>query len=163
PEVIVNHEVEGVAVHVKSGALAVTVMEPVAPDTGTLTEAGSNVREPGIPVCVTVYVLPAMVRCPVRVAVFGFAAIEKPTLPFPVPLAPEATVNHGESLVAVHGQFEFEALTPIVPVAPGAATVTPLPPIRNEHTNPACWTVAIAVPAVTTAVRDVKLVFWAIE
>src|SRR5206468_10083957 len=72
PEVIVNHESEDVAVHAKSGALVVTVMEPVAPDAGTLTEVGRSVREPGMPVCVTVNVLPAMVRCPARVAAFGF-------------------------------------------------------------------------------------------
>jgi hypothetical protein len=163
PEVIVNHVSEDDAVHAKSGALVVTVMEPVEPAAGTLTAVGRTVRDPTTPPWVTVKVFPAIVRCPIRVAVFGFAVMEKPTLPFPVPLAPEVTVNQGASLVAVHGQFGSEALTPTEPVAPDTGAVTPLPPIRKEHGKPSCLTETVVVPAVTIAVRDVTLGFCAIE
>lgn len=42
-----------------------------------------------------------MVTVPVRTAP-GFAEAESPTVPFPVPLAPDVTVSHGALLIAVH-------------------------------------------------------------
>jgi hypothetical protein len=53
--------------------------------------------------CVTVNVRVAIVAVPVRSAPV-FAARVRRTCPFPVPVAPEATVIHAALLVAVHAQ-----------------------------------------------------------
>ena len=51
---------------------------------------------------VTVNVRPAIVTVPARCVVPVFAAIEYPTVPLPLPLAPEVIVIHGTLLDAVH-------------------------------------------------------------
>ena len=45
-----------------------------------------------------------MVMVPVRAVFVVFRATVYATVPFPLPDAPEVTVIHGTSLVAVHGQ-----------------------------------------------------------
>ena len=74
------------------------------------------------PVSVTVKVDPPMVKVPVRLLVDVFAAALKPTVPFPVPLAPEVVVSQLALLVAVQLHDGF------------AVTVTDLvsPPARID-------------------------------
>jgi hypothetical protein len=68
---------------------------------------------------VTVNVCVAIVSVPVRAAPV-FAAMLKPTDPFPVPDAPDVTVSHGALLTAVHTQAA-PAVTLDVPVPAVAA------------------------------------------
>jgi hypothetical protein len=73
--------------------------------------------DPAIPaLCVTVKVCPAAVSVPLRAAPV-LAAIEKPTVPFPVPLAPDVTVIKLALLVAVQPQVEV-VITFTVPEPP---------------------------------------------
>jgi hypothetical protein len=155
---MVSQDAFDTAVHAKSGAFAVTVKLPVPPEAGTLTWDGLIVTEPIIPVCVTVKVWPAIVRVPVRVAVSGFAATEKSTVPLPVPLAPDVTVSHeGELLTAVQLQVEAEALTPTLPVPPAAVADMPLEPIRNEQVVLVCVNVTVWPAIVMVAERMAPL------
>jgi hypothetical protein len=62
-----------------------------------------------------------MVRVPVLVAVVPLAVTEKPTDPFPDPLAPEVTVIQAALLTAVQLQPPGE-VTLAEPVAPEAPT-----------------------------------------
>ena len=73
------------------------------------------------PAWFTVNVWPPAVIVAVRADVLVFAATEKATVPFPLPLAPEVTVTHAAELVAVHAQPDDE-LTLNEPVPPLAAT-----------------------------------------
>lgn len=62
-----------------------------------------------------------MVSVPVRAVVLLFAAMEKATVPLPVPLAPEVTVIHdGSLLTAVHVQMAFEVVSVTVLVVAAA-------------------------------------------
>ena len=67
-------------------------------------------------------VCPAIVTDPVRPVVTVFAATVSPTVPFPLPLAPELTVIHVAPLVADQTQ-------PVVVVTP---TVALPPPARID-------------------------------
>ena len=66
------------------------------------------------------------------------AAIEYPTLPFPLPEAPEVTVIQDALLVAVHAQPVIAA-TATEPVAAAAGTVVAPGEIENVQ-PPACVT-----------------------
>ncbi len=57
------------------------------------------------------YVNPAIVTVPVRATPVEFAAIEKFTVPLPVPLAPEVTVIQSALLTAVQAQALLFAVT----------------------------------------------------
>lgn len=56
-----------------------------------------------VPACETAKVLPAIVSVPVRAGPV-LAAIEKATVPLPLPLAPDVMVSQDALLVAVHAQ-----------------------------------------------------------
>jgi hypothetical protein len=66
-----------------------------------------------------VKVVPAIVKVPLREVVAVFAAALIPTVPLPLPLAPEATLNHVALLAAVHAQ-PAPAVTLTLPVPPAA-------------------------------------------
>jgi hypothetical protein len=72
-------------------------------------------------VCVTVKVSPAMARVPVRVLPERLSALN-PTVPFPVPDAPEVIAIHPTLLVALHEQ----------PAPAETATVPPPPVLAME-------------------------------
>ena len=97
---------------------AVTVTVPELPPDATLADVGEIVGAHAV-ACVTVKVLPAIVRVPVRLVVPVFAAAAMVTVPFPVPAAPAVTVIHAALLTAVHTQ-PAAALT-VVPAVPPAA------------------------------------------
>lgn len=52
----------------------------------------------------TTSVWPAIVTDPVRCASLVLAATSMPTVPLPLPVAPEVTLSHAELLVALHAQ-----------------------------------------------------------
>ena len=68
-----------------------------------------------------VTVLPAIVSVALRAVVEVFAAIEKPTVPFPEPGLPLVTVIHEALLAAVHEQPLVD-VTPTDPVPLVAAS-----------------------------------------
>jgi len=61
------------------------------------------------------------VSTPVRKAP-EFAAALNPTVPLPLPEAPDVTVSHGTLLLAVH-VHPVAVITPTEPVAPAAGTL----------------------------------------
>jgi hypothetical protein len=108
-----------VAVHVQSGRDVVTVTLRVTPCpgfTGTLKVVRSNVQVQLVPCC-TVNVCPAIVSVPF-LALAGFEATVKPTVPLPFPMAPDVTVIHESLLAAVQEH----------PLAAATLTVGPDPP-----------------------------------
>ena len=85
----------------------------------TLLDVGLSVGEPH-ELCVTVYVLPAMVKVPLRSAPVLAAACQL-TVPLPLPLLPDVIVSQLESLEAVHGQsVPIVTLTLLLPPAGSA-------------------------------------------
>jgi hypothetical protein len=81
--------------------------------------------------CVTVNVCPATVIVPVRDAPV-FAAMLNPTVPVPVPLAPDVTVIHGALLVAFHVQV-LAVVTVTLPCDAPATTESPADESANVH------------------------------
>jgi hypothetical protein len=105
PAVTVSHAVLLIAAQVQPAVVVTAVLLEPALD-AVLSDVGDTpkVHGAGAAAWVTVTVWPATVSVPVRGEVAGFAAIEKFTAPFPLPLAPEVTVSHAALLVAVQVQ-----------------------------------------------------------
>jgi hypothetical protein len=101
---------------------AVTATVTDSPAAGELRLLGAIPNVQGRPSCVTVNVWPAMVIVPVRCAVPVFAATMMPTVPLPVPVAPEPIVNHAALLVVLQAQV-LPAVTPIATGSPAAGEV----------------------------------------
>ena len=118
PDVMVSHGLLLVAVHVQPPAVVTVVLLTLAGAPG-VSVAGDTAKVQGTPAWVTVTVWPATVSVPVRAAVPVFAAIEKVTLPFPLPLAPDVIVSQASLLVAV--QLQPAAVVTLLPLAPAAA------------------------------------------
>jgi hypothetical protein len=97
-------------------AVVVTVMVPVVAPTGALMDVGDTVKLHTGP-SLTVKTTPPIVSAALRAVVVLFGAALKLTVPFPVPLAPEVTVNHVALLVAVQVQPDW-VVTLTVPVPP---------------------------------------------
>src|SRR4051794_30645245 len=89
------------AVHAQP-ALVVTVTVPDPPAAAKDWLAGEMLKAHPAPACVTVKVLPATVKVPVRGVVAVVAAAVKLTEPLPVPLPPALMVNQDALLVADH-------------------------------------------------------------
>lgn len=118
PLVIVIHEADVVAVQ-SQAAPAVTWMLKLPPWRSKLCDVALRENVHVVP-CVTVNVLPAIVRVPVRTRP-GLEAAENVTVPLPLPLAPEPIVSHVALLAAVHVQpaaAVTEMGEPLPPAAP---------------------------------------------
>ena len=77
--------------------------------------------------------MPPMVMVPARVVVAVLAAALNPTLPLPVPLAPEVTVSQDVLLLtAVHAHV-LPAVTATLPVPPAAPSDWLVGEIEYEH------------------------------
>jgi hypothetical protein len=72
-----------------------------------------------VPACVTTNGNPAIVSVATRADVPAFAAAEKLTVPFPVPLVPALIVNHVAELLAVHAHPD-PTVTPTDPLVAAA-------------------------------------------
>ena len=117
------------------------------------TEESVNVHEAAS--CVTVKVRPAMVTVPVRALVVVLAAMEYPTLPLPLPLAPPVIVIQDALLVAVHAQPASE-VTETEPVAADADTFVAAGEIENVQ-PPACVTAKVCPAMLSEPERCVEL------
>jgi hypothetical protein len=131
----------------------------VPPVFGGDAAAGASVRLPTTPVCVTVKVRPAIVIVPLLVATFPYVPTEYPTVPLPVPEAPEVTVSHDAFDTAVRAQSLADAERPTDPVPPVYGAVIPALPSRKEHPRPACTTVVFCPAMVTVPLRCDPLAF----
>jgi hypothetical protein len=121
--------------------------QPAAVETFTFVEppAEATVIVPGL----TVYVQscdctmekrsPATAMVPARGAAEP-ASTEKPTVPLPVPLAPERTVIQLASDVALQTHWPLDALT----------TMLPLPPAGEKAADESCRLISQSVPDWTT-------------
>lgn len=136
------------AVHAQP-APAVTETVPSAPAAGTDRESGDIANVQPCP-CTTVTVRPATAIVPDRVDPVVAAAVN-PTVPDPLPLAPEVMVIHGAPLDAVHAH-----------PAPAVTATLPLPPddgivcVSGEmaYVQPWPWTtVTVWPPTVRDPVR----------
>ena len=96
----------------------------------------------------TVKVCPATTSVPVR-APPGFAAIVKPTVPLPVPLAPEVIVIQLSGVVAVHPHGDGAVTAIVVPAPPGDPIDCVEGLMPNVH-DKAGWLTLIVVPATVT-------------
>jgi hypothetical protein len=132
---------------------AVTAVLPVAPPEATDCDVGEIVSVHVIPACVTVNVLPAIVSVPVRDDVELFAAVEKLTVPFPEPVAPEVTVIQPTLLAAVQ-LHAAGAVTAVLPVPPADATLCDVGEIVSLQVVPAWVTVNVLPAIVSVPVRE---------
>src|SRR5262249_16606168 len=91
---------------------------------------------------------------PCRVAVSGFDATEKDTVPFPAPLDPDVMVIH-ELLLAAPQEHVAPAATEKLPVPPAAGTDLLVGEMDVTHVEvgPACSTVSGIPAIVSVAVR----------
>jgi hypothetical protein len=145
------------AVHAHPVA-AVTVLLPVPADAVNDWLAGEIEGEQLAAACVTVKVIPAIVRVPVRLEATVFAATVKPTVPLPDPVAPLVSVIQGELLAAVHAQ-PVATVTLLVPVPPDSANDWPVADSDGEQDAAACVTVNVAPAIVSVPVRIDATVF----
>ena len=165
PDVTVNHAgVLVVAVHVQVLTDAVTPTVPLPAAAVGDALVASSVKLHTAPACVTVKVWPAIVSVPVRGLVVGFAATAYVTVPLPVPLAPDVTVNHaGVLVVAVHVHVLTDAVTPTAPLVAAAVGDAPVASSVNVHGAAACVTVKVCPAIVSVPVRGVVVGFAATE
>jgi hypothetical protein len=120
PDVMEIHDgALGTAVHVQPGDV-VTLNEPVPPAIGTVAPdaLSAYVQLGRTAAWLTVNVWPAMTMLSDR-AVPRLGSTRKPTVPFPLPLAPEVNVIHDAPVVAIHAQPDA-ALTETDPAPPTA-------------------------------------------
>ena len=137
---------------------AVTATVTDSPAAGELRLVGVIANVQGRPSWVTVNVWPAMVMVPVRCAVPVFAATMTPTVPLPVPVAPEPIVNHAALLVVLQAQV-LPAVTPTATGSPPAGEVRLVGAIVNVHGVPAWVTLNVWPAIVTEPVRCAVPVF----
>lgn len=117
--------------------------------------------EQPVPDCVTVYVLPAIVSVPVRVAVDEFVATMKATVPFPRPGPALITATHAMLLIASHSHAEL-AVTVALPNPPSEVNERAVDEIDDVQTlGGVCVTVKVVPAIVSVPVRTVGPVFGA--
>jgi hypothetical protein len=101
----------------------VTVVEPVLAEAGTDDEVDPRLKVQAA-VCVTVTVLPATLRVPVRLDGAVLAAMENAVVPFPEPDEPLVIVSHAALELAVHAQpLPAVIETDEVPAVAAAGTI----------------------------------------
>ena len=115
---IVSHAAPLVAVHAQPVLVVTAIGEPAPPaDPIEALPGAIEYMQDGAAACVTVNVRPATVSSPVRVAPV-FAAAVNPTVPAPLPVAPEVIVSHEAPLEAVHAQSARVVTVTAVPAPP---------------------------------------------
>jgi hypothetical protein len=100
---------------------AVTVLDPDVPFALAVSDDGEMVGVQGAAASLTVKVRPPIVSVPLRDVVVVLGSALKPTVPAPVPAAPDVTVSQLLLLVAVQSQ-PAGAVMPTLPVPPVLAT-----------------------------------------
>ena len=137
----------------------VTDTEPVPPFAANDCEFGEMeyVHEVA-PDWDTVNVLPAIVMVPVRELVLEFAATEKETVPFPLPLAPPVTLIHAPLFEAAVHVHPLEAVTDTEPVPPFEVNDCEVGEMEYEQdVAPDCVTVKVLPAIVMDPVRELVL------
>jgi hypothetical protein len=145
------------AVHAQPVA-TLTVLVPVPPDAVNDWLAGEIDGEHDAAACVTVNVVPAIVRVPVRLEATAFAPTLKVTEPLPVPVAPPVIVIHGALLAAVQ-LHPLATVTVLLPL-PAAAVKDWLAGEIDGEQEAAAWVTVKVVPAIVSVpVRLEAIVF----
>ena len=141
PDVMLSQEALLVAVQVQPVVVVTLALLDPAVAAG-FNEVGDTVNVQATPACVTVTVWPATVSVPVRGDVAVLAAMAKPTVPFPLPLAPDVMLSQEALLVAVHVHpvAVVTLLLPELAVAPGLSDVGETVYVQG---TPACVTVTV--------------------
>ncbi len=103
-------------------APVVTVTVPLPEPEFIVRVFGVNVIAHGLAGWLTVNALPAIVNDPARDALSGLAVTLYPTVPLPLPLAPEVTVIQLAALLTAVHVHPALAVTVAVPVPPPNAT-----------------------------------------
>jgi hypothetical protein len=131
PAVTVIHVALLTVVHAQP-VIALTVVDPEPPDAFTVCDEGEIVGVQGAPASLTVNAMPPIVRVPLRGVVVRFGSALKPTVPAPVPLLPDVTVNQLSLLVAVQSHPACVVIVTL-PVPPRPATDCEIGEIAYEH------------------------------
>ena len=161
-DVMVSQEALLVAVQ-EQPVVVVTFVLPVLAVAVGLNEVGATENVQGAPACVTVNVWPAMVSVPVLGEVDVFAAIEKATVPFPEPLAPDVMVSQEALLVAVQAQPAVVVTVALLEPAL-AAGFSEVGVTENAQTPAPAWVTVTVCPAmVNVPVRGDVTVLAAME
>jgi hypothetical protein len=100
---------------------------------------------------------PPIVSVPLRAVLPAFGATEYPTVPLPLPLAPEAIVIQVALLRAVQ-EHALGAVTATLPLPPTAATEALVGEIANVQVVAACVTVNVCPAIVRLPVMAAVLV-----
>ncbi len=104
PEVTEIHGALLVALHAHPAAVLTATGDPGPPAAAIDCDVGRMEYAHAVAAAwFKVNLWPAIVTVPVRAADV-LAATVKPTVPLPLPVAPEVTTIHGSSLLALHGQ-----------------------------------------------------------
>ena len=158
PEVTAIHAALLVAVRAQP-LVPLTDTATGPPDAATLWLDGDKENVPHATAdWATVKVCPPMVTVPVRLVPAVLAATLRPTVPLPVPEAPEVTAIHAALLVAVRAQ-PLVPLTDTATGPPDAATFWLDGDSENApHAAAACATVKVCPPMVAEPVRPVPAV-----
>ena len=165
PEVMVNQASLLVAVHVQPVAVVTLALLELAAAAG-FSEVGDTVNEQGAgaPAWVTAIVWPAMVSVPVRGDVAVFAAIEKATVPLPLPLVPDVIVSQESLLVAVQLQPGAVVTLALLELAAAAGFSAVGETVKVQGGGAPAWVRVTVWPAmVSVPVRGDVDVFAAIE
>ena len=160
PAVMAIHEALLLAAHGQS-ADVVTAVLPLPPAAAKARLVGDVLYEQLLPDCVAVYVFPAIVSVPVRVAAVRLVATMKATVPFPLPGPGLMTAIHATLLAASHSHAEG-AVTVVLPNPPSATNHPVVDEIDGLQTlGEVCVTVKIVPAIVNVPVRTVVPVFGA--
>jgi hypothetical protein len=156
PLVSVIHALLLAAVHGHPGDV-VTVLPPELAAAVNVWLVGDTAGEHELPAWVTLNVVPAMVRVPVRPEpVLG--ATSNVTDPFPVPVPPPVTVIHDALLNPVQ-PHPVATVTALLPLPPAAVKDCVVGEIEGEHEAAAWLTVNVAPAIVSVPVRLDATVF----
>ncbi len=151
------------AVQVESAGLAVTDTVPVPPAAAMLVYVGFRVIVGFRPDCVTLNVIPAIVRLPDRELDDVLATTVYPTVPFPVPEAPDRIDIQDELLVAVHAASPGVAVTETVAFPPELAGVADGGFKLKDAEEPDCVMLNVWPAIVSEPDREFDEVFAATE
>jgi hypothetical protein len=155
---MVSHESLEVAVQLHPAPALTATTPVVAVANARFDEVGEIENVQGAPAWLTVNVWPPIVIVPVRESPV-LAATLYVTVPFPVPVPPDAMVIHGALVVATQLQLAL-AVTPTVPlVAADVVKSAETGEIVNVHGAPAWVTVKVCPAIVIVPLRDVVSVF----
>ena len=165
PVVIVSQASLLVAVQLQPVAVVTLALLELAAAAGVSAVGDTvNVHGGGAPAWATVPVWPATVSVPVRGDVDVFPAIEKATVPLPLPLTPDVMVSQASLLVAVQLQPVAVVTLALLELA-AAAGFSEVGDTVNVHGGgAAAWVTVTVWPAmVSVPVRGVVAVFASIE